>query len=123
MASHHQMHGRAKCRGAVQTEGLRPEFEGFLPIASQEGKSVQTGVESPILFRLYSGGVKTNRDAWAYNFDREALSTNMAGFIDTYNSELDRWRRAGIDPSQVDDFVLYDDRRIKWSGDLKGHLI
>src|SRR5260221_415091 len=74
------------------------------------------------IFQLYSGGVKTNRDDWNYDFNRDALETKIKLFIDTYNSEVDRWRRRGSSNIIADDFVTYDDKRIKWSGDLKMHL-
>ena len=46
----------------------------------------------------------------------------MKRFIETYNGEVDRWKRRGGSSVSVDDFVTYDDRRIKWSGDLKVQL-
>src|SRR5205823_4682683 len=38
--------------------------------------------------------------------------------IETYNSEVSRWIRAGS-PKNIDDFVLADETRIKWSSRLK----
>ena len=39
--------------------------------------------------------------------------------IGTYNAEVDRWKRRENRDANVDDFVIYDDTKIKWSGDLK----
>ena len=72
-----------------------------------------------MIFKTYSNGVKTNRDAWAYNFNRNALAENMNRLIGTYNAEVDRWKRRENRDANVDDFVISDDAKIKWSRDLK----
>ena len=43
----------------------------------------------------------------------------MEAFVDRYNAEVDRFKRAGM-PTDVDRFVKTDD--IKWDGTLKDHL-
>jgi predicted helicase len=103
------------------TEGLYPEFTTFLPIGTKEAKISQESDVS-VLFRMYSSGIKTNRDNWAYDFDRSALVIKIKRLIDTYNSEIDRWRRRNSDSVMVDDFVTYDDTKIKWSESLKSDL-
>ena len=65
----------------------------------------------------YSGGVKTNRDAWCYNFSREALKRNMKAMIDTYNYERERWHSEGRE-GKIDDFVTRDQHKISWSRGL-----
>jgi predicted helicase len=72
-----------------------------------------------VIFKIYSSGVKTNRDAWVYNFNRNALAENMKGMIDTYNEQVLKWERRADRAANVDNFVVYDDRKISWSGDLK----
>ena len=103
------------------TEGLRPEFASFLPLGSREARALAaTGTaDVPAIFHQYSNGVKANRDQWVYDFDREKLAARVRGFIETYNAEVDRWRRRTDQGESVDRFVLYDDKRIKWSRDLK----
>ena len=53
------------------TKGQRAEFQTFVPMGK---KDVKEGKSEPldVLFSRYSNGVKTNRDAWAYNFSRHA---------------------------------------------------
>lgn len=36
-------------------------------------------------FAIYSGGLKTNRDVWAYNFDLGSLASNVQLCMDTFN--------------------------------------
>ncbi|MBR3050291.1 MAG: N-6 DNA methylase, partial [Selenomonadaceae bacterium] len=57
-------------------------FDTFIPLAPD--KKFDGAAES--FFVTYSNGVKTQRDAWAYNFSRKALETNIQTTIDFYNS-------------------------------------
>ncbi|MBV8437756.1 MAG: DEAD/DEAH box helicase [Silvibacterium sp.] len=72
------------------------------------------------IFALYSNGIKSNRDAWVYNFDSAALITNVKRTLNFYNSEVDRWRNEGSE--DVDGFVRYESEFISWSRDLKQDL-
>jgi len=103
------------------TEGIQPEFQMFLPLGTKETKTERTR-DIQTIFRNYGGGVKTNRDEWAYDFNQRNLVDKVEHFIATYNSEVDRWRRRGSRTTTVDDFVTYDDTKIKWSGSLKSYL-
>ena len=103
------------------TEGLHAEFETYIPLGSREAKAV-SGEAVDVLFHVFSNGVKTNRDAWAYHFNRNALTKNMCHMIDTYNEQVSKWERRGDQGADVDDFVVYDDSKISWSGDLKQDL-
>ena len=103
------------------TEGLRPEFHTFIPIGTKKAKAAKGSAKNAI-FKIYSCGVKTNRDAWVHNFNRNALAAKVQETIETYNSEVDRWKRRGDDAANVDDFVKYDDTKISWSRDLKAKL-
>jgi predicted helicase len=95
------------------TNDTDEEFESFLPIGSKEAKA---GTSVPTIFRTYSLGVSTNRDAIAYDFDAKQLAKRVEQFSDNYNAELTRWLKKGR-PDNIDNFVSYD--KIKWSRDLK----
>ena len=103
------------------TEGLHAEFDTFIPMGSKKAKSVK-GPESNVIFKIYGNGVKTNRDAWVYNFDRNALSKNINRIIENYNAETARWTQRTNRNDSIDDFVVSDDRKISWSRDLKVKL-
>jgi len=104
------------------TGGMHAEFKTFLPLGTKEAKS-QRAIEVQTIFRNYSGGAKTNRDEWTYDFDKGQLTSKIQRFIDTYNNEVDRWRRRGNANIAVDDFVTSDETRIKWSSGLKFELL
>ena len=93
-----------------------PEFEGFIALGDKSDKGTTT------IFDLYSGGVKTNRDDWAYSFSRGALEGNMRRMIANYNDEVDRYAVSCSGPADkpdVDAVVSTDPTRIKWSRGLK----
>ena len=103
------------------TEGLHAGFETFIPMGSKEEKAGK-GEAVDVMFKIYSLGVSTNRDAWVGNFSRNALTENMSRMIGTYNAEVDRWKRRENRNANVDDFVEYGDKRISWSSSLKQKL-
>ena len=116
----HWDHVQPDARHTWLTEGLREDFETFLPMGSKQAKAAK-GKVSGVIFHQFSSGVKTNRDAWAINFDQDTLATNVQRMTEFYNTQVFKWQ--GIaDKSDVDDFVDYDDAKISWSRDLKAKL-
>ncbi len=104
------------------TEGLHAEFDTFIPIGTKEAKG-KKDTATDVIFKTYSRGVITCRDAWAYNFNQNVLSENIQRMSETYNAEVDRWKRQGNQREiNVDDFVVYDDTKISWSRNLKVKL-
>ena len=91
-------------------------FERYIQLGSKDG--AQT---NPVIFANYSCGVKTQRDAWAYNSSRSALAHNIGRMIDTYNAEVERYEAAGR-PSDINGFVDHDPRKINWTRSLKADL-
>jgi predicted helicase len=88
---------------------MASEFHEFLPL--KEG-----------VFELNSNGVKTNRDAWTYNFDRDQLAKITNNLAKNYNAELDRWHHAKLERKQLDAFLSNDPAFVCWSETLKNHL-
>ncbi len=103
------------------TEGMYEEYDNFIPMGTKETKA-QKGTAKGVIFKTYSLGVATNRDAWVRNFNLNTLTNNIQLILDTYNAETDRWNRRMDRKENVDNFVLYDDKKIKWSSTLKRHL-
>ena len=96
-------------------------FSLFLPIGDKETKALKDP-HAKILFKMYGGGLKTNRDDIVYGFDQRQLADRMRQFIEDYNSEVDRFKRSDLKGSknELDNFVNYDN--VKWSEGLKGLL-
>lgn len=100
------------------TEGLQPEFAGFLAIGTKEAKA-SLEITTETLFKTYSNGVKTDRDRVVYDYHHQNLAARVEQFIEDYNAEVSRWARAGR-PQNIDTFVRYE--KVKWSEHLKGEL-
>ena len=94
------------------------EFDSFLPIGSKEAKRAESE-QVETIFKTYSGGVKTNRDVYVYDFRFDTLAKRMKRLVDDYNSQVDKYKRQNPKPD-VDDFVDY--KLLKWDGTLKGDL-
>ena len=103
------------------TEGLHAEFDTFIPMGTKEARS---SADDPVnvIFKTYSIGINTSRDAWVYNFNRDALTKNVSRMIQTYNAEVARWEQRTDRNVNLDDFVLSDNEKIKWSRNLKREL-
>jgi predicted helicase len=95
-----------------------PAFDNFMPLGDKEN------TESKAIFDMYSLGVVTNRDAWAYNMSRTAVETNMRRMIDAFNADRARYTKvcAGKQKDQwpeVEEVIDTDPKRISWTRALK----
>ena len=104
------------------TEGLHAEFDTFIPMGTKEAKTIK-GEGVDIIFKTYSSGVKTNRDAWVHNFNRNSLTENIQRMMEFYNAQVLKWL---VTPEKsivsIDNFVPYDNTKISWSSGLKQKL-
>ena len=108
-------------RYAWLTEGLHAEFNTFIPIGSKEAKASNTSkVET--LFKTYSVGVVTARDAWVYNFTGNVLTENLTQMMEHYNGQVFQWKQRSNRNINVNDFIDTDDTKIKWTRSLKSKL-
>ena len=65
---------------------------------------------TPAIFRQYSLGLGTNRDAWCYNFSQEAVAANMRRMIDNYN--------AAVEAGTTAEAINTDSTQINWNRQL-----
>ena len=108
-------------RHAWLTEGLHTEFDTFVWMGTKEARGQKVEAVD-VIFQTYSTGISTGRDAWVYNFDRNTLCKNTGRIIENYNAEVARWTQWTDRNVNLDDFVMSDDAKIKWSRDLKAKL-
>lgn len=100
-------------------QGLEVEFDSFLPMGTKETKA-NDSLAASALFRTYSLGISTNRDAVVYDYGRERLLKRVERFCEDYNAEVSRYQRKMPDRSELDDFLHYE--KVKWSETLKRKL-
>ena len=94
------------------------EFESYLAIGSKEAKKAEQG-EAESIFRTYSNGVKTSKNAFVYDFDEGTLEKRMQGMIDLYNQEVNRWANRTNRNVSIQEFLIDDDTQIKWTRELR----
>ena len=82
------------------------DFDSLIPLMD---KDVKGGKSEEAIFKLFSNGVKSQRDEWIYDFSKENLSQKMQYFIDIYSKTLQN-------PSFIDKMT------IKWDADLESYL-
>ena len=76
-------------------------FGSFIPLGDKDNKDNKQTFFVP----YYSNGLKTQRDAWCYNFSHKKLQQNIQSTLDYYNSMVESGR----------DTPLLDATRISWT--------
>ena len=89
--------------------------ERFVTFQEIGNKSLKGKEATPAIFRQYSSGLKTNRDAWCYNFSREAVASNMRRMIDNYN--------AAVEAGTTAEAINTDSTQINWNRQLIRDLV
>jgi predicted helicase len=69
-----------------------------------------------LLFEDFSNGLKTQRDAWAYNASKPKLLQNMSRMISVYNEAVGEFSEETVEV--IKKSVNYDQTRISWSEHL-----
>ena len=104
------------------TDGFAADFDTFIPLGTKAAKAAKGEVAGTI-FKTFSLGVSTNRDAWVYNLNPQQLAKNVQRTIRAYNLCVLEWHEAASQLGiTVDEFAAKHTRDIKWSRDLKAKL-
>ncbi|WP_304526393.1 type ISP restriction/modification enzyme [Halomonas sp. I5-271120] len=108
-----ELHGWTTIESNEYGDWLNPRddsFSDFILMGDKKNK------DETQLFRNYSRGVMTGRDAWCYNASPVRAEDNMRRMIDFYNSEVGRYAEAGGKNAglKVNDFIDTDPTQISW---------
>lgn len=102
-------------------------FDTFTPIGEKPTKGRS---RSPLtVFTTYSAGLKSNRDAWVYNFSAYAVEANVRKMINFYNSQVEDFDKYctshGISDrkNHLNDVIELDSTKISWDGSLQSELV
>ncbi|EUJ10546.1 putative helicase [Methylophilaceae bacterium 11] len=85
-------------------------FEKYLSLGDKKRKDI------PVLFKTYSRGVATNRDAWCYSFSKNTLQKNISNTIDFYNQVVEEMP---LDIKSRESHIKIDPTKISWSWVLR----
>ncbi len=88
-------------------------FDNYISMGDKKDRNAVT------IFENYSGGVKTSRDVWAYNFSKNQLVGNMSNMIDFYNYQVEQYITADKNESVLSN----DATKISWNRSLKNDLL
>ncbi|MBD2567050.1 type ISP restriction/modification enzyme [Anabaena lutea] len=80
------------------------DFGSLLPLVD---KDVKVGKGEEAVFKLFSSGLKTQRDEWVYDLCDQNLINKMKWFVDIYQNQFDK------EPTEE------LSQQIKWDEDLK----
>jgi predicted helicase len=93
------------------------DFASFMAMGNKKDATEKT------IFGVYSQGVLTARDKWAYNFSKEGLTQNMSQMIAFFNSQVVAYHNLPKDKRpEVDEFIDTDPKKISWTRALKQNL-
>ncbi len=101
-----------------------PGFAAFMAIVAK----TDGAEDSEKIFRKYSLGIATSRDAWCYNYSEAVLRDNIRAIIRFYNAERQRLRdqiTAGarrLSAAAITRLISNDSTKISWSVGLKNDL-
>ncbi len=96
---------------------VSPDFDRFLVLGEKKVKAVTP------MFKNYSLGVVTNRDAWCYNASKDAVEHNIRSMIAFYHAERERYHQGSDHTTlDVDTFINSDPTKISWTHNLKQDL-
>ncbi|WP_288679825.1 type ISP restriction/modification enzyme [uncultured Brachyspira sp.] len=81
-----------------------------------KNQKVGKAIEQKAIFKLFSLGIATNRDDWAYDFNKEQLEKKVKYFLKIYNKNRNSFKGINyLDENKNAEL----DYSIKWSRDLK----
>ena len=90
------------------------DFDSFLALVDKE---VKAGKSEKAIFKLFSAGVKTQRDEWVYDFSKNALIEKIKYLVGAYMEQLTKGTTREFDIKWDADTTQYIKRKISKSFD------
>ena len=99
--------------------GQRDEaFQKLYPMGSKDAKAGAVGSEA--VFKLYSRGIATGKDAYLYNFSADVCGKNGGSMTLNYQGAM---QALGKFPNEnIDDVVSRHSANLKWDRELENNL-
>ena len=114
-----------------------PKFSQYIPLGTGIAKSyfiknLKHLKTTDSIFGIYSAGLKTNRDVWVYNYNKQEVIKNMQSCIKFYNIQVQDFHAEHADQINnlkladkifyMQDFIQYDSTKIHWDVDKQQDL-
>ena len=94
-------------------------YEALYPIGSKAAKSGKT---DDAIFRMFSNGYKTSRDAYLYNFSLDACAHHARRVVDDYLGALREWVDPNGDTANLDAIIERHSSGVRWDQALEDNL-
>ena len=96
--------------------------EAFTKLYPMGTKDAKTGAADEVVFRLYSRGFVTGRDAYVYNFSLNACAKNAQNMVDDYLGALRELEAGKTTDQTIDKIVRRHSSSLKWDDKLKSQV-
>ncbi|MDR1377652.1 MAG: DEAD/DEAH box helicase family protein [Synergistaceae bacterium] len=95
-------------------------FSSFIPLGDKDDKTNTKTVFVP----YYSNGLKTQRDAWCYNFSAHVLEENIQRMLNFYNQQREEYQKQKQQTNNLNikDFLDNNSQKISWSDGLVSNI-
>ena len=94
-------------------------FDSLICLGDKDDKLNKT---AKFFNAVHTNGLKTQRDAWCYNFSQKQIETNMSRTIEFYNGERIRYADILGEKPLVEDFINADESKISWTRALRNDV-
>jgi predicted helicase len=99
----------------------REDFSELIPLGAKDESNPAR------FFTTHSNGIKTNRDAWVFNYSLNKLKDVVADMVSYYNAEVQRYQvyaksPAGNDDDILEAFLNLKSPKLSWTRELKADL-
>jgi predicted helicase len=88
------------------------DWDELVPVADKQTKAAKGKAQEKAIFRLYSQGLKTNRDEWVVDHDIKSVNDKVNFLVNHYNKSIVSYDFAKLSKSDA------PDRVIKWTRKL-----
>ena len=95
-----------------------PLFESFITLRSKDKNSERA------IFKLYSPGLLSGRDAWIYNMSSQVIKLNMINMVNVFNKNSKKYQVLCSNKSKdqfpkIEDIIDKNPKEINWTDQLK----
>ena len=94
-------------------------FQNLYPIGSTE---VRSGNSDNAVFKLYSRGLSTGRDAYVCNYSKDSCEKNAQAMVENYMGAMEELEKINQQQIIFNEVVRQHSANLHWDGDLKKNL-
>ena len=94
-------------------------FQRLYPIGLKDARAGKT---DDSIFKLFSNGCKTGRDAYVCNFSKDSCGKNAQAMVENYMGAMEELEKINQQQMIFNEVVRRHSANLHWDGDLKNNL-